>query len=135
MLYEHHGPSIKIYYRQERLDGFNTVIPHIGVSVTFYGLAVLRHFEMMRVYSLNESIPIGRFRDKLRNLQLLSRKGIGMPVNTFAHIPDYIRNVIELVKGAPLVLKLLEGTQGGNVVMAKTNKAAEGVTKAFRGIE
>jgi len=107
MLYEHHGPWTKIYYRQERLDGFNAVIPHIGVSITFYGLAVLRQFEMLRVYSLSESIAIGRSRDKLRSLQLLSRKGIGMPVTAFAHIPDYTRNVIELVKGAHLVLKLL----------------------------
>ena len=128
-----HRPEI--YYREERLDGFDAVIPRIGASVTFYGLAVLRQFEMMGVYCLNESVAIGRSRDKLRSLQLLSRKGIGMPVTAFAHSPDDTRNVIELVKGAPLVLKLLEGTQGVGVVMAETNKAAESVIEAFRGLK
>jgi len=128
-----HRPEI--YYRQERLDGFDAVIPRIGASITFYGLAVLRQFEMMGVYCLNESVAIGRSRDKLRSLQLLSRKGIGMPVTAFAHSPDDTRNVIELVKGAPLVLKLLEGTQGVGVVMAETNKAAESVIEAFRGLK
>lgn len=90
---------------------------------------------MMGVYCLNESVAIGRSRDKLRSLQLLSRKGIGMPVTAFAHSPDDTRNVIELVKGAPLVLKLLEGTQGVGVVMAETNKAAESVIEAFRGLK
>jgi len=128
-----HRPEI--YYRQERLDGFDAVIPRIGASITFYGLAVLRQFEMMGVYCLNESVAIGRSRDKLSSLQLLSRKGIGMPVTAFAHSPDDTRNVIELVKGAPLVLKLLEGTQGVGVVMAETNKAAESVIEAFRGLK
>ena len=128
-----HRPEI--YYREERLDGFDAVIPRIGASITFYGLAVLRQFEMMGVYCLNESVAIGRSRDKLRSLQLLSRKGIGMPVTAFAHSPDDTRNVIELVKGAPLVLKLLEGTQGVGVVMAETNKAAESVIEAFRGLK
>ena len=121
-----HRPEI--YYRQERLNGFDAVIPRIGASITFYGLAVLRQFEMMRVYCLNESVAMGRSRDKLRSLQLLPRKGIGMPVTAFAHSPDDTRNVIELVKGAPLVLKLLEGTQGVGVVIAETNKAEERVS-------
>ena len=91
-----HRPEI--YYREERLDGFDAVIPRIGASITFYGLAVLRQFEMMGVYCLNESVAIGRSRDKLRSLQLLSRKGIGMPVTAFGHSPDDTRNVIELVE-------------------------------------
>jgi len=127
-----HRPEV--YYKQEALTGFDAVIPRIGASITFYGLAVLRQFEMMGVYSLNESVSIGRSRDKLRSLQLLSRKGIGMPITAFAHNPDDTRNVIELVKGAPLVLKLLEGTQGVGVVMAETNQAAESVIDAFRGL-
>ena len=128
-----HRPEI--YYRQERLNGFDAVIPRIGASITFYGLAVLRQFEMMRVYCLNESVAMGRSRDKLRSLQLLPRKGIGMPVTAFAHSPDDTRNVIELVTGAPLVLKLLEWTQGVGVVMAEASKAAESVIEAFRGLK
>jgi len=127
-----HKPEV--YYEQEKLTGFDAVIPRIGASITFYGLAVLRQFEMMGVYCLNESVAIGRSRDKLRSLQLLSRKGIGMPVTAFAHNPGDTKNVIQLVKGAPLVMKLLEGTQGVGVVLAETNKAAESVIEAFRGL-
>lgn len=121
-----------ISYRGERLDYFDAVIPRIGASITSYGLAVLRQFEMMGSFPLNESVAIGRSRDKLRSLQLLSRKGIGLPLTSFAHHVDNTRDLINLVGGAPLVVKLLEGTQGKGVVLAETFKAAESVIDAFR---
>ena len=121
-----------IYYRGERLDHFDAVIPRIGASITAYGLAVLRQFEMMGSFPLNESVAIGRSRDKLRALQLLSRKGIGLPLTSFAHHVDSTKELIQLVGGAPLVVKLLEGTQGKGVVLAETVKAAESVIDAFR---
>lgn len=121
-----------IYYKEQRLEGFDAVIPRIGASITFYGLAVLRQLEMMGVFPLNESVAIGRSRDKLRALQLLSRKGIGLPVTGFAHDVENTQALIRLVGGAPLVVKLLEGTQGKGIVLAETNKAAEGVIDAFR---
>ncbi|HHO41932.1 MAG TPA: 30S ribosomal protein S6--L-glutamate ligase [Epsilonproteobacteria bacterium] len=123
-----------MHYKGESLDGFDAVIPRIGASVTFYGTAVLRQFEMMGVYPLNESVAISRARDKLRSMQLLSRKGIGMPVTGFASSPDDIDDLIKQVGGAPLVIKLLEGTQGIGVVLAETNKAAESVLQAFMGL-
>jgi ribosomal protein S6--L-glutamate ligase len=128
-----HAPGV--HYKGEILDGFDAVIPRIGASVTFYGTAVLRQFEMMGVYPLNESVAISRSRDKLRSLQLLSRKGVGMPVTGFAHSPDDIQDVIKMVGGAPLVIKLLEGTQGIGVVLAETQKAAESVIEAFMGLK
>ncbi|MFP4609948.1 MAG: 30S ribosomal protein S6--L-glutamate ligase [Thiohalophilus sp.] len=121
-----------IYYRGEKLGGFDAVIPRIGSSITFYGTAVLRQFEMMGVYPVNESVAIGRSRDKLRSLQLLARKGVGLPVTGFAHDVDDTDSLIKLVGGAPLVVKLLEGTQGKGVVLAETKKAAESVIDAFR---
>ncbi|MDZ7661860.1 30S ribosomal protein S6--L-glutamate ligase [Thiohalophilus sp.] len=121
-----------IYYRGEQLEGFDAVIPRIGASITFYGTAVLRQLEMMGVYPVNESVAIGRSRDKLRSLQLLARKGIGLPVTGFAHDVDDTGDLIQLVGGAPLVVKLLEGTQGKGVVLAETKKAAESVIDAFR---
>ena len=127
-----HRPSI--HYNTEQLEGFDAVIPRIGASVTFYGCAVVRQFEMMGVYPLNESVAISRARDKLRSLQLLARKGIGLPVTGFAHSPDDIQDVIKMVGGAPLVIKLLEGTQGIGVVLAETGKAAESVIEAFLGL-
>lgn len=128
-----HNPQI--YFKGENLTGFDAVVPRIGASITFYGLAVVRQFEMMGVYCLNESVAIGRSRDKLRSLQLLSRKGVGMPVTAFAHSPDDTENLMALVGGAPLVVKLLEGTQGVGVVLAETPKAAESVIEAFRGLK
>jgi len=121
-----------IFYRGEPLGGYDAVIPRIGASITFYGTAVLRQFEMMGVYPLNESVAIGRSRDKLRSLQLLARKGIGLPVTGFAHDVEDTGELIKLVGGAPLVVKLLEGTQGKGVVLAETRKAAESVIDAFR---
>jgi len=128
-----HRPGI--HYKGEELAGFDAVIPRIGASVTFYGTAVLRQFEMMGTYPLNESVAITRARDKLRSLQLLSRKGIGLPVTGFAHAPDDTEDLIKMVGGAPLVIKLLEGTQGIGVVLAETQKAAESVIEAFMGLK
>ena len=127
-----HRPSI--HYNGEALESYDAVIPRIGASITFYGCAVVRQFEMMGVYPLNESVAITRSRDKLRSLQLLARKGIGLPVTGFAHSPDDIQDVIKMVGGAPLVIKLLEGTQGVGVVLAETEKAAESVIEAFLGL-
>ncbi len=124
-----------IHYKGETLTGFDAVIPRIGASVTFYGTAVLRQFEMMGVYPLNESVAITRSRDKLRSLQLLARKGIGLPVTGFAHSPDDVQDMLAMVGGAPAVIKLLEGTQGIGVVLAETQKAAESVIEAFMGLK
>jgi ribosomal protein S6--L-glutamate ligase len=128
-----HKPTI--HYRGKQLEGFDAVIPRIGASVTHYGAAVLRQFEMMGVVSLNESVAITRSRDKLRSLQLLSRKGIGMPLTGYASKPDDIQDVIKMVGGAPLVIKLLQGTQGIGVVLAETQKAAESVIEGFMGVK
>lgn len=128
-----HRPTI--HYKGESLEGFDAVIPRIGASVTAYGTAVLRQFEMMGVASLNESVAVSRSRDKLRSLQLLSRKGIGMPLTGYASKPDDIKDVIRMVGGAPLVVKLLQGTQGIGVVLAETQKAAESVIEGFMGIK
>lgn len=123
-----------VWYKGEKLTGFDAVIPRIGASITSYGMAVIRQFEMMGVYCLTESVALGRSRDKLRALQLLSRKEIGMPITGFAHNLDNTKNLIKLVGGAPLVVKLLEGTQGRGVVLAETAKAAESVIDAFRAL-
>jgi len=128
-----HRPSI--HYKGETISGVDAVIPRIGASVTFYGTAVLRQFEMMGVYPLNESVAVSRSRDKLRSLQLLARKGIGLPVTCFAHSPDDIEDMMKMVGGAPSVIKLLEGTQGLGVVLAETEKAAESVIEAFMGLK
>ena len=128
-----HRPSI--HYRGEELGPFDAVIPRIGASVTAYGTAVLRQFEMMGVAPLNESVAVTRSRDKLRSLQLLSRKGIGMPLTGYASKPDDIKDVIKMVGGAPLVVKLLQGTQGIGVVLAETQKAAESVIEGFMGVK
>lgn len=125
----------EVHYKGQNLSGYDAVIPRIGASVTFYGTAVLRQFEMMGVYPLNESVAISRSRDKLRALQLLSRKGIGLPVTGFAHRPDDVEDLIKMVGGAPLVIKLLEGTQGIGVVLAETQGAAESVIEAFMGMK
>ncbi len=123
-----------IHYKGEELADFDAVIPRIGASVTFYGTAVVRQFEMMGVYPLNESVAISRSRDKLRSLQLLSRKGIGMPISGFANKPDDIEDLIKMVGGAPLVIKLLQGTQGIGVVLAETKSAAKSVIESFFGL-
>ena len=123
-----------IHYKGEAVTGVDAIIPRIGASVSFYGTAVVRQFEMMGVYSVNESVAITRSRDKLRALQLLSRKGIGLPVTGFANSPDDTEDLLDFVGGAPVVIKLLEGTQGVGVVLGETRKAAESVVEAFRGL-
>ena len=123
----------EVYYNGEKLVGYDAVIPRIGASITFYGMAVLRQFEMQGVYPLNESVAIGRSRDKLRSMQLLARDGIGLPVTTFAHDPKQTEEVLSLAGGAPVVIKLLEGTQGIGVVLADTKRSAKSVVEAFRG--
>ncbi len=124
----------KIFLGDEDLQ-FDAVIPRIGASNTFFGTAVVRQFEMMGTYPLNESVAISRSRDKLRSLQLLARKGIGLPVTAFAHDSKATGHLIKSCGGAPLVIKLLEGTQGVGVVLAETQKAAESVIEAFRGLD
>lgn len=126
-----HRPVVK--YRGEILSGYDAVIPRIGASITFYGLAVLRQFEMMGVWPLNESVAIGRSRDKLRSLQLLSREGLGLPVTGFANSAKQAEEVIRMVNGPPVVIKLLEGTQGIGVVLGETMSSAKSVFEAFRG--
>jgi ribosomal protein S6--L-glutamate ligase len=123
-----------IHYDGKAIEGMDAVIPRIGASITFYGTAVVRQFEMMGVFCLNESVAISRSRDKLRSLQLLARKGIGLPVTGFANSPQDTEDLLDLVGGAPVVVKLLEGTQGKGVVLAETRKAAESVIEAFRGL-
>jgi len=127
--------SPSVHYNGEAIDGVDAIIPRIGASISFYGAAVVRQFEVMGVYSVNESVAITRSRDKLRASQLLSRKGIGLPVTGFANAPGDTDDLLELVGGAPVVIKLLEGTQGVGVVLAETKKAAESVIEAFRGLK
>jgi len=126
-------PSVR--YHGESLPKYDAVIPRIGASITFYGTAVVRQFEMMGTFAVNESVAISRSRDKLRSMQLLSRKGVGLPRTGFANKPDNIKDLIKNVGGAPLVVKLLEGTQGIGVVLAETNKAAESIIEAFMGLK
>jgi ribosomal protein S6--L-glutamate ligase len=113
------------------LPVYDAIIPRIGASVTHYGLAVLRQFEMQGVFPLNESVAIGRSRDKLRALQLLAREGIGLPVTAFAHGPRKAEDVIKEVGGTPCVIKLLEGTQGMGVILAETQASAKSIIEAF----
>lgn len=124
-----------VLYKNRRIDNVDAVIPRIGASVTFYATAVLRQFEMMGVYTVNESVAISRSRDKLRALQLLARKGVGLPTTGFAHSTQMTDELIGLVGGAPLVIKLLEGTQGKGVVLAETDAAAHSVVDAFRNLD
>lgn len=128
-----HHPEI--HYKGEKLQGFDAIIPRIGASITYYGTAVVRQFEMIGVFCLNESVAITRSRDKLRSLQLLARKGLGLPVTGFAHSTQYTDDLISLVGGAPLVVKMIEGTQGVGVVLAETDKAAQSVIQAFRSLK
>jgi ribosomal protein S6--L-glutamate ligase len=123
--------STTLRHGGRELPLYDAVIPRIGASVTHYGLAVLRQFEMQGVYPLNESVAIGRSRDKLRALQLLAREGIGLPVTAFAHDPRKSRDVIEEVGGVPVVIKLLEGTQGMGVILAETEASAASIIEAF----
>lgn len=125
----------KIYNENgKELCKFDAIIPRIGASVTFYGTAIVRQFEMMGVYTLNESLAIARSRDKLRALQIMSRKGINMPITAFAHSDSNPDVLIKLAGGAPVVIKLLEGTQGKGVMLAETKKAAASMIGALQGL-
>jgi len=128
-----HRPEM--YYRGQKVEGYDAVIPRIGASVTFFGTAVLRQFEMMGVYPLNESVAISRSRDKLRSHQLLARRGIGLPVTVFAHSTSRADDIVEILGGAPVVIKLLEGTQGIGVVLGETAGAAKSMIQAFGGLK
>ncbi len=125
----------KLIYQGKPLEDIDAVIPRIGASKTFYGTAVVRQFQMMGVFTANGADAISRSRDKLRCLQLLSKEGVGLPVTGFAHSTKDIDGIIELVGGTPLVIKLLEGTQGIGVVLAETYQAAKSVIEAFRGLD
>ena len=124
-----------ILYKGRLIENIDAIIPRIGASVTFYGTAVVRQFEMMKVFSVVESQALVRSRDKLRSLQVLSRAGLGMPKTVFSNYTKDASEVIASVGGAPLVIKLLEGTQGLGVVLAETNNAAESVIEAFHGLQ
>ena len=128
-----HRPTIM--YGGKELTGIDAIIPRIGATNTFYGTAVVRQFEMMGVFSANESQAITRSRDKLHCLQILSRDGVGLPVSGIAHSTKDIAGLIDSVGGAPLVVKLVEGSQGVGVILAETQKAAEAVIEAFRGLD
>ncbi|RZA10301.1 MAG: 30S ribosomal protein S6--L-glutamate ligase, partial [Proteobacteria bacterium] len=125
----------KILYGTQELTGVDAVIPRIGASYTFYGSAVVRQFELMNIYAVNRSQAIARSRDKLRSLQTLAKAGIGLPITGCAHSTKDVHGLIAIAGGAPLVVKLLEGTQGIGVVLAETRKAAESVIEAFRGLD
>jgi len=124
-----------IFYGGKEVIGVDAIIPRIGTSVTFYGAAVVRQFEQMKVFSSVESQALVRSRDKLRSLQLLAKAGLGMPKTAFASIPKNIDNVLEQVGGAPVVIKLLEGTQGIGVILAETHKSAKSVIESFLALK
>lgn len=126
-----HRPQV--FYEGNPAPKYDAVIPRIGASVTQYGLSVLRQFEMSGVWSLNESVAIGRSRDKLRSMQILAKHGLGLPLTAFAHDPRQTEEIIKAVNGPPVVIKLLEGTQGIGVVLAETMTGAKSVIEAFRG--
>lgn len=125
----------QIYYKGKPLSDVDAVIPRIGASVTFYGTAVVRQFEMMKVFTATESQALVRSRDKLRSLQILARAGLGLPKTAFTNYSKDVKSIIKNVGGAPLVIKLLEGTQGVGVVLADNNNAAESVLEAFNGLK
>jgi len=133
LVIESGGPSV--YYKGEKVDYLDAIIPRIGASVTFYGTAVVRQFEMMGVFSTSYSQAIVRSRDKLRSLQILSGAGLPMPKTTFTNYSKEEKSLIDHVGGAPVIIKLLEGTQGLGVVLAETRKAAQSVIEAFHGLK
>jgi ribosomal protein S6--L-glutamate ligase len=130
---EQKGPSI--YYKDQYLEGYNAVIPRIGASVTFYGTAVVRQFEMMNVFTAANSRGIVHSRDKLRCLQVLSKEGIGLPKTVFTNYSRNVEHVVQSAGGVPVILKLLEGTQGLGVVLAENKNAAQSVLEAFNGLK
>src|SRR6056297_1467031 len=124
-----------IYYKGELIEGVDAVIPRIGASVTFYGASVVRQFEMMGIQTAVESQSLVRSRDKLRSLQVLARSDVGMPKTVFTNYSKEVKKIINSVGGAPLIVKLLEGTQGYGVVLAPTKKAAESIIEAFHSMK
>lgn len=124
-----------VLYRGKQLEGVDAVIPRIGASVTFYGTAVVRQFEMMRCFTTTESQALVRSRDKLRSLQILSRAGLGLPKTIFTNYSKNVKEIVEQAGGAPVIIKLLEGTQGIGVILAETKKAAESVIEAFNNLQ
>jgi len=133
LLIEKKNPMV--WYNGRKLDYFDAIIPRIGASVTFYGAAVVRQFEMMKVFTAVESQALIRSRDKLRSMQILSRAGLGLPKTIFMDYSKDTEGIIEAVGGAPVVIKLLEGTQGLGVVLAENKKAAQSVIEAFHGVK
>lgn len=125
----------QVLFNGESITGVDAVIPRIGASVTFYGSSVVRQFEMMKVFTANESQALIRSRDKLRSLQILSRAGLGLPKTAFTNYSKDVERVIDQIGGAPCVIKLLEGTQGVGVVLAETRSAAVSVLEAFHGMK
>ncbi len=125
----------QVFYQGEEIKDIDAIIPRIGASVTFYGTAVVRQFEMMKVFTTTESQALVRSRDKLRSLQILSRAGLHLPKTAFTNFSKSVSNIIAQVGGAPCVIKLLEGTQGVGVVLAETKSAAESVLEAFQGLK
>jgi len=125
----------EIIYKGTVLEKVDAVIPRIGASVTFYGTAVVRQFEMMKVFTAIESQALVRSRDKLRSLQILSRAGLGLPKTVFSNYSRNVKDIVRSAGGAPVVIKLLEGTQGLGVVLAETDNAAESVIEAFNGLK
>jgi ribosomal protein S6--L-glutamate ligase len=124
-----------VIYKGHQLEKVDAVIPRIGASVTFYGTAVVRQFEMMKVFTAVESQALLRSRDKLRSFQILSRAGLGLPKTVFTNYSRDVKNIIQAAGGAPVVIKLLEGTQGLGVVLAENDNAAESVIEAFNGLK
>jgi len=124
-----------IYFQGEKVENVDAVIPRIGASVTFYGASVVRQFEMMNVFAAVESQALVRSRDKLRSLQILARANVGLPKTVFTNYSKEVKKIIESVGGAPLIVKLLEGTQGYGVVLAPTRKAAESIIDAFHSMK
>lgn len=133
LLIEKKNPQV--IYKGKKLENIDAIIPRIGASITFYGTAVVRQFEMMKVFTAVESIALGRSRDKLRSLQILSRAGLGLPKTVFTNYSKNTDNIIDSLGGAPLVIKLLEGTQGVGVVLAENKNAASSVMEAFNGLK
>lgn len=125
----------RLYYKDHYLSGFDAIIPRIGASVTFYGTAVVRQFEQMEVFTTVESRGLSDSRDKLRSLQLLTKSGIGLPKTVFTNFSKNVEEIIDSVGGAPIVIKILEGTQGVGVILAETRKAATSVLDAFNGLK
>ena len=125
----------QVYYEGKYLENVDAIIPRVGASVTYYGTAVVRQFEMMHIFSAVESQALVRSRDKLRSLQLLARAGVGMPKTVFSNFSKNVKHVVDSVGGAPVVLKLLEGTQGIGVILAESENAAGSVMEAFNGLE